>query len=189
MEVRKYNPNKYVKGNEYDTKGLFEQLAADDEVYAIIGPLYSEDANTAASICARTGKTLIPALTTSEQMMRAYAGKGFLWCLVENDISQCELLLAMAKRNGAKTVSLLSSDDLYGQTFTDWFAFQAKEMEMIDAEEHDKYNIEEKMEKLINEDVDCIICVANGNNATRRMNNVKKEHSEIHTKIFFSDGA
>lgn len=174
-----------------DIHELFGSLAIDEDVYAIIGPLYSEDANTAASICARTGKTLIPALATSEQMMRAYSGKEFLWCLAENDISQCELLLALAKKDGAETVSLLSSDDLYGQTFTDWFAFQTKEMglEFVDAKEYGEYDIEEKMENLIDEGVDCLVCVANGNDATRRMNNVRKEYAEAHTKVIFSDGA
>ena len=71
---------------------------------------------------------LIPATVSSESLMLQYAGKGFLWCLAENDISQCEILLTRAKQKGAANVSLLASDDAYGQTFIDWFAFQAEEL-------------------------------------------------------------
>lgn len=175
----------------YNIKELFMRLSTDDDVCAIIGPLYSEDAYIGANICARTGKTLMPALATSEQMMRAYAGKGFLWCLAENDISQCELLLALAKENGAESISLLSSDDLYGQTFTDWFAFQAKEMGLtiVDADVYDDYDVEEKMSRLINGNADCLICVSNGNNATQRMNKIRRLHTNAHTRFLFSDGA
>ena len=43
--------------------------------------------------------------------------------LTETDIAQCEVLLSKAMTYGAKRVALLAKEDVYGQTFIDWFAF------------------------------------------------------------------
>lgn len=100
--------------SEQELTTLFRELAGREDVCAIIGPLYSSHAQIAAAACSRTSKMLIPAIVSSESLMRQYAGKGFLWCLSENDISQCEVLLSRAKQKGATSVSLLTSDDIYG---------------------------------------------------------------------------
>lgn len=174
-----------------DMKDLFRDLAARDEINAVIGPVYSANVEIAASFCAAVSKTLVPASATSEQLMRAFSDYGFLWCLSENDISQCELLLATAIRKGAKSVSLLTDTGPYGQTFFDWFAFQAKEMglEVHSVLQYDRSTLEVQMKKLLGEDTDCLICVPTDEAATRCMNELRCKHSCNNPFLLFSDVA
>ena len=175
-----------------DMDKLFSTLSAREDISAIVGPLYSRNSDIAAKYCAENDKVLFPALSTSAKLMRAYAGKGFLWCLAENDISQCELLLSRAMHKRAESVSLLSSDDAYGQTFIDWFAFQAKELGLqVDSIEiySNKDEIEDKLRGMMQSDTDCTICVPNDDVATECMNNVRVSMPQSHPFLFFSDGA
>lgn len=177
--------------DKYDMDELFTGLAQREDIHAIVGPLYSTSARTAARHCAATGKTLLPALASSELMMRTYTEKGFLWCLTENDISQCEVLLTRALQKGAKSVSLLTCDNIYGQTFFDWFAFQAKELnlDVHSTAVYNENNIREKMLPLLGEETDCLICISSGNPATEEMNEVRISYPDPHPFLFFSDGA
>lgn len=154
-----------------DIESLFTTLAAREDLAAIIGPLYSDNAHVAARCCAATDKPLLPALASSELLMRTYTAKGFLWCLTENDISQCEILLTLAARQGAKSVSLLTPANLYGQTFLDWFAFQAKELrlETHRLETYTEADLEGKMNSLLSEPTDYLILVPSNREAARRM--------------------
>lgn len=177
--------------DKYDMDELFTGLAQREDIHAIVGPLYSTNARTAARHCAATSKTLLPALASSELMMRTYTEKGFLWCLTENDISQCEVLLTRALQKGAKSVSLLTCDNIYGQTFFDWFAFQAKELnlDVHSTAVYNENNIREKMLPLLGEETDCLICISSGNPATEEMNEVRISYPDTHPFLFFSDGA
>lgn len=175
-------------------KALFNKLANRDDICAIIGPLYSANAKIAATECAKTAKTLIPATVSSESLMRQYSGKGFLWCLAENDISQCEVLLTRAKQKGAKNVSLLASDDGYGQTFLDWFTFQAKELELTikQIEKYTADNVTVKMEGILNleKEIDhCLICIPNTQEIAREMNTCRRSQTESKSLLLFSDVA
>lgn len=175
-----------------DMDVLFSGLCRRDDIKAIVGPLYSRNSEIAARHCSRYGKILFPALSTSAQLMRAYAGEGFLWCLAENDISQCEVLLSRALQKGAKKVSLLSCDDSYGQTFIDWFAFQAKELGLqVRAIEiySDEKDAASKLENLLGSDTDCIICIPMDDITTKSMNDVRIKHNHSSPFLLFSDGA
>lgn len=178
--------------NSYQMEELFSMLAKREDISAIIGPLYSRNAGIAAAECAATGKILIPATASSELLMRTFAGKGFLWCLTENDISQCELLLTLALQKKAKSVALLTCNDIYGQTFLDWFAFQARELNLTvrGIEVYDNgLNLQEKMESLLREDVDCIICVPSNEQVTLQMNTIRRAHPSSRPVFLFSDVA
>ena len=49
--------------------------------------------------------------------------------MTETDITQCEVLLSKVINYEGKSVALLvKENDNYGQTFIDWFAFQAREL-------------------------------------------------------------
>lgn len=172
-----------------DIQTLFARLASDETVSAILGPLYSDHAVVAARCCAATDKPLIPALASSELLMRPYAGKGFLWCLTENDISQCEILLTLAIQKGARSVALLTPDNLYGQTFLDWFAFQAKELKLQvhGIEVYEETNLEEKMKSLLAGDADYLLAVTSGPDATRRMNAAVAAAPPGGPRLLFSD--
>lgn len=118
----------YYDESTADIKELAERLAFDETVYAVIGGLYSSNAAVLASELTIAGKTFFT-LATTEQLVRAYASSGYLWAMTETDITQCEVLLSKAINYGGKKVALLAKEnDIYGQTFTDWFAFQAEEL-------------------------------------------------------------
>lgn len=178
--------------NTPDKEKLFKTLAQREDICAVIGPLYSKNAAVAARQCFLTDKMLIPATVSSETLMRKYASsKGFLWCLTENDISQCEILLTRALQKGAKTVSLLTSNDEYGTTFLDWFAFQANELglETHSIEQYDEQNLSEKMNRLLNEDTDCLICIPRTKEITIQMNECRRKRTQPGPFLLFSDVA
>lgn len=112
----------------------WEELAArvvdDDSYVAIIGPQLSVHARRMAQLCQKKKKTLILPIATSTEFQRSFAGSGYVWNLSQSDITQCELLLSQAKLSECKEISLLTSDDDYGKSFSDWFAFQVTELGM-----------------------------------------------------------
>jgi len=177
--------------DKHDMETLFRELAYRDDISAIIGPILSANAHIAAGECSKTDKTLITGTVSSELVMRKYAQKKFLWCLAENDISQCEVLLSRAAQKQAKTVSLLTSDNEYGTTFWDWFSFQAKELglEVKRMEKYTDADVSEKMQSLMADDVDCLICVAYDQHITRRMNDVRIHTHGRQPFLLFSDAA
>lgn len=111
-----------------DLSNLASTLADRDDVYAVIGGLYSSSARILASKICMSGKPLFT-LATCEELVRAYASTGRLWAMTETDITQCEVLLSKVINYGGKSVALIAKDnDDYGKTFIDWFGFQAKEL-------------------------------------------------------------
>ncbi|MGM9847564.1 MAG: C13 family peptidase [Muribaculaceae bacterium] len=111
-----------------DLSNLALTLADRDDVYAVIGGLYSSSTRILASKICMSGKPLFT-LATCEELVRAYASTGRLWAMTETDITQCEVLLSKVINYGGKSVALIAKDnDDYGKTFIDWFSFQAKEL-------------------------------------------------------------
>ena len=107
---------------------LASALGRREDIYAVVGGLYSSDAAVLTSGLSRVGKTFFT-LATSEDLVRAYATTGYLWAMTETDITQCEVLLSRVVNYGGKSVALVAKEgDIYGKTFIDWFAFQAKEL-------------------------------------------------------------
>ena len=111
-----------------DLADVATSLADRDEVYAVIGGLYSSSAHVLASKICMSGKPLFT-LATCGELVRAYASTGRLWAMTETDITQSEVLLSKVINYGGKSVALIAKDnDDYGKTFIDWFGFQAKEL-------------------------------------------------------------
>lgn len=116
--------------DEFDSNidSIVSALSMRDDIYAIIGGLYSSRAANLASGFTRVGKTFFT-IATSEELIRAFAPSGYLWAMTETDITQCEVLLSRVVNYGGESVALIAKDnDIYGKTFLDWFAFQAKEL-------------------------------------------------------------
>ena len=114
--------------NTIDVKALSKELAGREDIAAVIGGVYSSNAQSMASALCLADKPFFT-LATAEELVRACTSSGSLWAMTETDITQCEVLLTKALYYGAKSVSLIASEeDAYGQTFIDWFAFQAKEL-------------------------------------------------------------
>lgn len=111
-----------------DLQKLSRELGARQDIYAVIGGLYSANSAILTSNLTRVGKSFFT-LATSEELVRAYASTGYLWAMTETDITQCEVLLAKVVNYGGESVALIArDDDLYGKTFIDWFSFQAREL-------------------------------------------------------------
>ncbi len=111
-----------------DLSAYLSRVASDKSYTAIIGPYSSQNARLAATACAAKRKTLILPLATSTEFQRIFAGKGYVWNLTQSDLTQCEILLMQVAVSDMFDVSLLTSDDDYGKSFSDWFAYQAIEL-------------------------------------------------------------
>ena len=109
-------------------------LSEREDIQSIIGCNVSANTQKLAFALARKKENIKPLFTfsTSQELPRIFGHRGFLWGLCETDISQSEILLSCLSNEypGLKKVALLASDDIYGQTFVDWFAFQAVELDM-----------------------------------------------------------
>lgn len=111
-----------------DLDKISQDLAVREDVYAVIGGLYSDNAKTLAATLCRSGVTFFT-LATTEELVRAFASTGNLWAMTETDITQSEVLLSKVVNYGGESVALIANgDEAYGKTFVDWFAFQAKEL-------------------------------------------------------------
>ncbi|WP_276787871.1 C13 family peptidase [Paraprevotella xylaniphila] len=117
--------------NAPDLEDYLKAVAADSDVAAVIGPYHSSSARMASACCGARRKTLILPTASSVELQRSCAGKDFLWALSESDIGQCEVMLTQALMDGAENVYLLSREDDYGQSFIDWFTFQAVELGLM----------------------------------------------------------
>lgn len=118
----------YHDENSENLRELARTFLARDDVYAVIGGLYSA---SAAELAAVLCPNQVPffTLATCEELVRAYSDTGYLWAMTETDITQCEVLLSKVTNYGGKSVALIAKDDnMYGKTFIDWFGFQAKEL-------------------------------------------------------------
>lgn len=118
----------WIDENSADIQAQLKTIANDESCTAIIGPYHSRNAHSAAEFCAKSGKALILPIATSAEVQRIYAGTGNIWNLTQSDISQCELMLTQAILSESRNVSLIASDDDYGRSFSDWFAYQAVEL-------------------------------------------------------------
>lgn len=118
----------YHDESSEDLDKLSQSLAVREDVYAVIGGLYSENAKILAATMCRSGVTFFT-LATTEELIRAFASTGNLWAMTETDITQSEVLLSKVVNYGGESVALIANgNDTYGKTFVDWFAFQANEL-------------------------------------------------------------
>lgn len=177
--------------NVVDIEKTITELAARSDIVAIVGPMYSANAMIASKLCAKTNKTLITTTASSAELIRASANKTHLWALTETDISQCEVLLSKARLYGAHRVSLMAKADLYGQTFIDWFAFQAKELglEVGSVSIYTDQTVASIFKQCAAEDIDYLICVPSSLDNLESMLQAKAQTPKMSTKLLFSDVA
>jgi ABC-type branched-subunit amino acid transport system substrate-binding protein len=124
----------WVDEESVDLTEVGLSLSERADIHSIIGCNVSTNTQKLAFALARKKENLKPLFTfsTSQELPRIFGHRGFLWGLCETDISQSEIILScIANENPEfKKVALLAADDIYGQTFVDWFAFQAVELDM-----------------------------------------------------------
>lgn len=138
----------WIDENNPDWESLAKNVSYDDSYVAIIGPKSSINAHKVAQFCKEKKKTLILPIATSTELQRIYSGSDYVWNLSQSDITQCELLLSQAKLSERKYVSLLTSNDDYGKSFSDWFGFQALELGLT-VEDVIVYNSESEIREAV----------------------------------------
>ena len=105
-------------------------LTGADTCHAIIGPYHSSNAQDILKWVKETRLPVVLPTCSSSELQRIYAKSTYAWFLTESDITQCEMMISAAKAIGASDVALIYSDDTYGRSFLDWFAFYAAEQEV-----------------------------------------------------------
>ena len=177
-----------------DLADVTTSLADRDEVYAVIGGLYSSSAHVLASKICMSGKPLFT-LATCGELVRAYASTGRLWAMTETDITQSEVLLSKVINYGGKSVALIAKDnDDYGKTFIDWFGFQAKELGLANKGlfRYTDGDIKAVAIDAMASGADYVICVPSDIADIVAMLNARNEHYSIGgkaTRLLFSDTA
>ena len=144
-----------------DCGAVARELAGRDDIVAVIGAKYSADAGQMADVLCKAQKPFMTIATTAE-LMRAYAATGSLWAMTENDITQCEMLLSRAYAYGARRVSLIADrESLYGNTFVEWFGFQAEELNMkvVGIYDYEPATLAALSRQAATDGADAVVCV------------------------------
>lgn len=102
-------------------------IATGGEYDLIIGPTTSALTYKVARQVEGRIPMMLP-ITTATELQRIYGGRNSMWFFTQSDISQCEILLTQARLGERSSVALIASDDEYGRSFNDWFAYQAIEL-------------------------------------------------------------
>ncbi len=145
-----------------DLSAIAGQLASRGDIKAVIGGLHSDNAIVLADVLSEKDKPFFT-LATTDQLVRGYSSWGNLWAMTETDITQCEVMLSKVIQYGAKSVALLvGGDSAYGQTFTDWFPFQAQELGVKNAGVFSySGDVEAQTRAALSSDADYILCAPN----------------------------
>ena len=101
-----------------------------DTCHAIIGPYHSDHATDILRYAGRTRLPVIMPTCTSSELQRSNARNTYAWFLTESDITQCEMMVTGAAKMTDVDVTLIYSDDTYGQSFHDWFGYYATERQL-----------------------------------------------------------
>ena len=155
----------WVDEESADLAKVGTTLSEREDIRSIIGCSASANTQKLAFALAKKKENIKPLFTfsTSQELPRIFGHRGFLWGLCETDISQSEIILSCIynENPGIKKVALLASDDIYGQTFVDWFAFQAVELDMepICIETYNKSSeIDKCIEQILDSGAEALVC-------------------------------
>ena len=169
------------------------ELASRQDIAAVVGCYDDQHTKTLAYECAKTDKTMFT-FNTSQELARIFGQHGNYWGLSESDITQCEILLSLMADGGVQfDVALLACDNDYGQTFVDWFAFQAAEMGLNPvglATYKDKSEIPDAYLKACANNPTLTLCVPNNAEEASIMYECTKMDNFSHFSVpFFTDRA
>lgn len=127
----------------YPARAAAAQRFLDDPgISAVIGTDYDDTTFLVAPAFIKAQKLLVSPSATTAEITRAFGGKEYIWRTLESDVAQSELMVLYGKNTGVKRAALLSTSDLYGETFFDWIPFYAAEtgIEMTSVARLDKGN-------------------------------------------------
>ena len=108
----------------------YQAIANDPEIIAMIGPKTSVHAKVAATAFNAKEKTLLLPVATSTELQRIYSAKPNVFFLSESDMTLSYLMIGGILLHDMDHVSLITSDDVYGQSFSDWFGYTMTEIGM-----------------------------------------------------------
>ena len=155
----------WVDEESADITETGKSLSDRDDIKSVIGCNFADNTQKLAFALARKKNNTKPLFTfsTSQDLPRVFGHRGFLWGLCETDISQSEIILSCITNENPwlKKVALLASDDIYGQTFVDWFAFQAVELnlEPVSIETYKESDeLEACLERILDSGAEAIVC-------------------------------
>lgn len=102
---------------------------AQGDYAAILGPSEADEAKRLLTLSGLDGRTVILPMIGSADLQRIYAAWDNVFFMTQSDVMQNEILLNLANEEfDVSKLALVTSDDGYGQTFREWFGFQAAEM-------------------------------------------------------------
>lgn len=183
-----------------DMKELAKSLAEREDISAVVGPKYSNNADEFAKEFADCDKPLIVPIVSSEDVIRRYSASEsgtlkkspFFWAMTEADISQIEVLLSVISSLGCKSVSLLSCDDVYGKTFYEWIPFLSKEM-YVDLVSNIRYSGKEELtsavDRVMQGGAEYVICVCKNPEDATMVSRLRNNYDDDAPKLIFSDSA
>ena len=189
-----------------------EKLAKRDDIFAIIGPRYSDNVQVFAEQCFLVKKPLIAPCASSESVIRAFSvnaastahSEPFLWALTETDISQTEVLLAKISSYGGKKVALISSADFYGETFFKWAPFIASELKLTPGKNlrytsenirstyeagTEVLSLDKAAEEALTSDADYLICALSSHKDAETILQKREQLGDKSPKLLFTDTA
>lgn len=138
-----------------------QRFLDDPKVFAVIGTDYDDTTFELAPAFINAKKLLVSPSATTAEITRAFGGKQYIWRTLESDVAQAELMVLYGFDTGARSAALLSTSDLYGETFFDWIPFYAEEVgiEMTGVERMEAGSVDcsVAMEKLLSESTPDII--------------------------------
>lgn len=101
---------------------------ADPDIDVVIGADTDEVTFGLVPSFIKTGKVLISPVAAGAELSRAFAHSGFLRRTIASDAARAELMLLLAKRTGAQTVSVLATSSMRSATFFDWIPYHAEQL-------------------------------------------------------------
>ena len=118
-----------------DIEAIMDEIVADPEIVAVIGPTTSACATRMGEIIATANRRDLPMITpcaTDVEYQRKFSKSGFVWNLAESDISELEVIISrIAGIPDLGKVFLLTGSESagtgIGNVYEEWFGFIAGE--------------------------------------------------------------
>lgn len=118
-----------------DIEAIMDEIVADPEIVAVIGPTTSACATRMGEIIATANRKDLPMITpcaTDVEYQRKFSKSGFVWNLAESDISELEVIISrIAGIPDLGKVFLLTGSESagtgIGNVYEEWFGFIAGE--------------------------------------------------------------
>ena len=181
--------------NTLNIRTFANDLYYRDDITALIGPLKNENVDIVAKNIYKKGIPMF-VMTSSEEIIRRYSSgtagvfvkEPFMWSLSEMDMTQIQIILAKAGSMGAKKISLISADNEYGATFSQWGPHYASEMKLDilhSVNYSDIHELKNEFNKICKSETEVIICALDNTDDTKTILELAK-NTPSSPKIYFT---